>query len=286
MQGPRSAAEVIEAVEKLDADPSVDVIVVARGGGSVEDLLPFSDEALLRAVHKARTPVVSAIGHEQDAPLLDLAADVRASTPTDAAKLVVPDMAEELAGVIWARDRVRAVTARIVDREQERLDQLRSRPVMADPRTLLVARSEEVDRLLERARRTLGHRLDRAADDIGHQRARARALSPLATLRRGYAVLQDADGHVVTSAGSVAVGAQVSIRVADGRVLATATSSETDPAGATGSQTDPAGATGSQTDPAEAPAGTTTDDLGDSPAPDGGGDARALDLPTEGSRDE
>jgi exodeoxyribonuclease VII large subunit len=133
-----------------------------------------------------------------------------------------------------------------------------------------------VDRLLERARRTLGHRLDRAADDIGHQRARARALSPLATLRRGYAVLQDADGHVVTSAGSVAVGAQVSIRVADGRVLATATGSETDPAGATGSQTDPAGA----------PAGTTTDDLGDSPAPDGGGDARALDLPTEGSRDE
>ncbi len=229
MQGPRSASEVIEALERLDADPSVDVIVIARGGGSVEDLLPFSDEALLRAVHRARTPVVSAIGHEQDAPLLDLAADVRASTPTDAAKLLVPDMAEELAGVTWARDRVRSVTSRIIDREQERLDQLRSRPVMADPRTLLGARADEVDQLLERARRTLGHRLDRAADDIGHQRARARALSPLATLQRGYAVLQDADGHVVTSVAATSVGASVSIRVADGRVLATTTGTERDP---------------------------------------------------------
>ena len=205
------------------------MIVIARGGGSVEDLLPFSDEALLRAVHRARTPVVSAIGHEQDAPLLDLAADVRASTPTDAAKLLVPDMAEELAGVTWARDRVRSVTSRIIDREQERLDQLRSRPVMADPRTLLGARADEVDQLLERARRTLGHRLDRAADDIGHQRARARALSPLATLQRGYAVLQDADGHVVTSVAATSAGASVSIRVADGRVLATTTGTERDP---------------------------------------------------------
>ena len=137
-------------------------------------------------------------------------------------------MAEELAGVTWARDRVRAVVTRIVDREQERLDQLRSRPVMADPRTLLAARSDELGLLLERARRTLGHRLDRAADDIGHQRARARALSPLATLQRGYAVLQDADGHVVTSVTGVAAGADVTVRVADGRVLARTTGVEAD----------------------------------------------------------
>ena len=143
-----------------------------------------------------RTPVVSAIGHEPDQPLLDLVADVRASTPTDAAKLVVPDMAEEAQGVTWARDRLRQVLRQRIAREQEWLAQLRSRPAMADPRNLLTARSEEVDELLARARRTLSHRLDRAADDIGHQRARARALSPLATLQRGYAVLQDADGHV------------------------------------------------------------------------------------------
>ena len=221
MQGTRSAAEVMEALDKLERNPDVDVIVVARGGGSIEDLLPFSDEALIRAVHGMRTPVVSAIGHEPDQPLLDLVADVRASTPTDAAKLVVPDMAEEAHGVTWARDRLRQVIRQRVAREQGWLGQVRSRPAMADPRNLLTARSDELDELLARARRTLSHRLDRAADDIGHQRARAQALSPLATLQRGYAVLQDADGHVVTSVAEAAVGAVVSVRVADGRIHAT-----------------------------------------------------------------
>jgi exodeoxyribonuclease VII large subunit len=224
MQGQRSAAEVIEAVERLDRNQAVEVIVVARGGGSVEDLLPFSDEALIRAVHAVRTPVVSAIGHEPDQPLLDLVADVRASTPTDAAKLVVPDVAEEQRNVRHARDRIRNAVRGWVTREQAGLDALRSRPALADPRTLLDARLEEVDRLRDRARRTLGHSLDRAADDIGHQRARARALSPLATLQRGYAVLQDADGHVVTSIETVAAQQQISVRVADGRIHATTTS--------------------------------------------------------------
>jgi exodeoxyribonuclease VII large subunit len=226
MQGPRSASEVIEAVERLDRNPAVDVIVVARGGGSVEDLLPFSDEGLIRAVHRVRTPVVSAIGHEPDSPLLDLVADVRASTPTDAAKLVVPDVAEEQRNVRHARDRVRAALGGWLARERAGLDALRSRPALADPRTLLDARSDEIDRLRERARRTLAHALDRAADDIGHQRARARALSPLETLRRGYAVLQDADGHVLASVAGVAAGQQVSVRVADGRIHATTTRTE------------------------------------------------------------
>jgi len=228
MQGQRAATEVIEGVERLDRDPRVEVIVIARGGGSVEDLLPFSDEALLRAVHRARTPVVSAIGHEPDTPLLDLVADVRASTPTDAAKLVVPDVAEELRRVQQARERLRGILAGWLAREQAGLDALRSRPVLADPRTLLDARREEVDRLLDRARRTVTHRLDRAADEIGHQRARARALSPLATLQRGYAVLQDADGHVVGSVAGVTAGAAVSVRVADGRIHATTTGVEHD----------------------------------------------------------
>jgi exodeoxyribonuclease VII large subunit len=226
MQGQRAAAEVMEALARLDRHPEVDVIVVARGGGSVEDLLPFSDEALVRAVHQLRTPVVSAIGHEQDSPLLDLVADVRASTPTDAAKLVVPDVTEELRLVEAARHRLRQVLGGWLQREQAGLDSLRSRPVLADPRALLDDRDAELRELLGRARRTVGHRLDRAEDDITHQRARARALSPLATLERGYAVLQDSEGHVVTSVTGLATKSRISVRVADGRVHATTTRTE------------------------------------------------------------
>lgn len=229
MQGSRAAGEVISALERLERDEAVDVIVIARGGGSVEDLLPFSDEGLLRAVAGTRTPVVSAIGHEPDQPLLDLVADVRASTPTDAAKLVVPDVAAEAYGVASARERLRGVTLGLIAREQAGLDALRSRPALADPRTLVTARVEELDLLLDRARRTVSHRLERAADDLTHQRARARALSPLATLERGYAVLQDDAGHVVTTAGSLAPGARVSVRVADGRVHADVTEIEEHP---------------------------------------------------------
>ncbi|WP_340541005.1 exodeoxyribonuclease VII large subunit [Nocardioides sp. GXZ039] len=229
MQGPRAAGEVMEALARLDRDHTVEVVVIARGGGSVEDLLPFSDEGLIRAVAKARTPVVSAIGHEQDSPLLDLVADVRAATPTDAAKLVVPDVAAEAQAVANARQRLRAVMLGLVAREQTRLDALRSRPVLAEPRTLFDRRSEELALLRDRARRTLRHALDRATDDIGHQRARARALSPLATLERGYAVLQDAEGHVVTSVAALSAGEHVSVRVTDGRVHADVTSTTEEP---------------------------------------------------------
>jgi exodeoxyribonuclease VII large subunit len=221
MQGPRCVTEVMEALDRLERDPAIDVIVVARGGGSVEDLLPFSDETLVRAVHRLTTPVVSAIGHEPDSPLLDLVADVRASTPTDAAKLVVPDVAEELRLVAAARERMRGGLRAWLQREQAALDAVRSRPALADPRSLLEERRAVVTMLRDRARRTLTHLLDRARDDVGHQRARARALSPLETLRRGYAVLQDADGHVLASVAGVAPGTPVSVRVADGRVHAT-----------------------------------------------------------------
>ena len=226
MQGQRAAAEVISAVERLDHHAEVDIIVIARGGGSVEDLLPFSDEGLIRVVAKARTPVVSAIGHEPDSPLLDLVADVRASTPTDAAKLIVPDVSQELAAVDQARQRIRHSLDRWLERERAGLDALRSRPVLADPRSLVDARLEELDLLRDRARRTLRHRLDRASDDVRHHAARAAALSPLATLRRGYAVLQDADGHVLTSGAEVSTGDAVSVRVADGRLHATTTRTE------------------------------------------------------------
>jgi exodeoxyribonuclease VII large subunit len=229
MQGTRAVPEVIDALGRLERHGEVDVVVVARGGGSVEDLLPFSDEALVRAVHAMRTPVVSAIGHEPDTPLLDLVADVRASTPTDAAKTVVPDVVEEARGVEQARARLRRALGHLLDREQAHLTQLRSRPAMADPRSLVAARAEEVDGLRERGRRTVRHRLERAGDEVSALRLRAQALSPLATLERGYAVLQDADGRVLTSVTGTAPGAAVSARLVDGRVHATTTSVEEDP---------------------------------------------------------
>ena len=225
MQGPGCAAEVIEALGRLDRDPVVEVVVIARGGGSVEDLLPFSDEGLLRAVSAARTPVVSAIGHEPDSPLLDLVADLRASTPTDAAKLVVPDVTEEAARVGALRDRGRQVMVAWLTREQQALDAVRARPALADPGSGLEDRRREVDALRDRCRRTLHHRLDRADNDLGHQLARVRGLSPLATLRRGYAVVQDAAGHVVTDPDQAPHDATVRIRVAHGRLDAVVTAS-------------------------------------------------------------
>lgn len=224
MQGVHSAREVIEAIQVLDRDPSVDVIIVARGGGSVEDLLPFSDEAVIRAVHAIRTPLVSAIGHEPDSPILDLVADVRASTPTDAAKRVVPDVAEEAQRVLQMRERGRYAIRGRVDGELRALAALRSRPALADPRTGLAERMVEVAGYRERARRTFRHRLDRGEDDLVHQLARIRALSPLATLRRGYAVLSDAEGHALSSVATLEPGHEIHIRVGDGRIGATTTS--------------------------------------------------------------
>ncbi|WP_129840747.1 exodeoxyribonuclease VII large subunit [Streptomyces sp. RFCAC02] len=216
VQGVHAVPQVVAAVRELDADPAVDVIVVARGGGSVEDLLPFSDEELVRAVAACGTPVVSAIGHEPDAPLLDLVADLRASTPTDAAKRVVPDVGEEVARVRELRDRARRVLASRVDREERGLAAARSRPALAAPHRLVDGRAEQVADLVARSRRTLGHLLDRAAADVEHTRARVVALSPAATLKRGYAVLQRTDGAAVRAVGDIAPGDVLRARVADG----------------------------------------------------------------------
>ena len=221
VQGPSAVTQVIEALRELDRAEDVDVIILARGGGSVEDLLPFSDEALVRAVAAATTPIVSAIGHESDTPLVDLVADVRASTPTDAAERVVPDVAEELAGVTRARGRNTAAIRYRLDREQSMLSSLRSRPVLADPARGLLARADEVAALRDRARRHLRHSLDHAAVDIEHTRARVRALSPAATLERGYAVVQRADGAVVRRPSDVATGDHVRLRLAEGELGAT-----------------------------------------------------------------
>ncbi|WP_229399763.1 exodeoxyribonuclease VII large subunit [Micromonospora okii] len=221
VQGTGAVPQIVDALKVLDADPTVDVIVIARGGGGIEDLLPFSDEALCRAVFACRTPVVSAIGHETDAPLVDYVADVRASTPTDAAKRVVPDLAEELRLIQQARHRVERAVRNLVDRESHRLDGLRSRPVLARPQVMIEQRATDVTGLRQRASRCLDHRLGAAADELRHTLARLRALSPAATLERGYAIVQRADGHVVRAAGEVDAGDPLRVRLADGELAAT-----------------------------------------------------------------
>ncbi|MFI6418943.1 exodeoxyribonuclease VII large subunit [Streptomyces sp. NPDC050842] len=216
VQGVKAVPQVVQAVKELDAHEDVDVIIVARGGGSVEDLLPFSDERLVRAVADCRTPVVSAIGHEPDSPLLDLVADLRASTPTDAAKKVVPDVGEELDRVRGLRDRALRTVRGLLEREERGLAHALARPVMEHPQRMVEVREDEIDALLARSRRVLGHLLDRADSELSHTRARVRALSPAATMERGYAVLQRADGAVVRSSEEVAEGEELRARVAEG----------------------------------------------------------------------
>jgi len=220
VQGHLAVEQVVAALRSLDAAPEVDVIVLARGGGSVEDLLPFSDELLCRAVAACRTPVVSAIGHEPDSPLVDLVADVRCSTPTDAGKRVVPDVTEELARVRALRDRGRRVVEAGVHRERAGLAALRSRPALADPYVLVLGRAGEVTGLRDRARRCTAAALDVARNDLAHTRARVVALSPQATLERGYAVVQHADGSVVRDPGDVALTESLRVRVARGELVA------------------------------------------------------------------
>ncbi|HPU13656.1 MAG TPA: exodeoxyribonuclease VII large subunit [Aeromicrobium sp.] len=229
MQGTQSAAAVIAALAELDQEPAVDVIVIARGGGSLEDLLPFSDEALVRAVFAAKTPVVSAIGHEPDMPLLDLVADLRASTPTDAAKRVVPHVGDELAALAGARDRARyAILARL-SREQTDLAALRSRPVLASPLTTVQTQTELIQAQRQRSARAIEARVQRATDEIGHHLARVRALSPLATLERGYAVALRPDGAAVRSISQLAIGEELVLNLTDGKVVAQITELQENP---------------------------------------------------------
>lgn len=223
VQGPAAVAEVSAAVARLDADPRVEVIVLARGGGSVEDLLPFSNEALVRAVAACRTPVVSAIGHETDTPLVDLVADVRASTPTDAAKRVVPDVAEERARLAQALGRARTAVTHLLTREQAHLDAVRSRPALRRPETFVEAREADVARLQEAGRARLASVLAAAAAETDRLGGQVRALSPAATLARGYAVVQRTDGAVVREPDDVAPGDLLHVRLARGAIAARVT---------------------------------------------------------------
>jgi exodeoxyribonuclease VII large subunit len=219
VQGPSAVVEVTEALTRLDADPDIAVIVIARGGGSVEDLLPFSNEALIRAVAAATTPVVSAIGHETDTPILDLVADFAASTPTDAAKRIVPDLDAELAGLVDLRERLRHHIRRSVAVETGRIAAIAPRLT-----TIVRARIDQDGRdtaaVRERAQRRIAALLASANADLEHVRARVRALSPQATLDRGYAVVTRGSDDAVVRDPADAIG-ELRVRVARGEFAAT-----------------------------------------------------------------
>ncbi|HYP45219.1 MAG TPA: exodeoxyribonuclease VII large subunit [Propionibacteriaceae bacterium] len=219
VQGPQACEQLMAAVRQLDRHEHVDVIVIARGGGSLEDLLPFSDEGLVRAVYACRTPVVSAIGHETDNPILDLVADVRASTPTDAAKRVVPDVVDELQRIRQAQDRLSQAVAQVVRRQQEVLAAIRSRPVLTDPTATFRLQSDAIALLRQRADRATAGRLQHEATSIEHTLARVRAMSPKATLDRGYAILLDGGGHGVTSVTDVDAGDDLLAHLSDGQLV-------------------------------------------------------------------
>ncbi|WP_082376179.1 exodeoxyribonuclease VII large subunit [Nocardiopsis sp. NRRL B-16309] len=274
VQGDRAVREVMEALRDLDARPEVDVIIIARGGGSLEDLLPFSDEALVRAVAEAGTPVVSAIGHEQDAPLLDYVADVRASTPTDAAKKAVPDVGEQLELVRQLRDRARRVLRGAVDRELSWLQGMRSRPALADPVREIDRLTEQVVDLRDRARRSLTVALDRSADGLAHTRARLHALSPATTLARGYAIVQREDGSVVRSAAEPDVGEELRIRFAEDSLSATVTAVHPAGAGSDGGAAGPvSGADGGPDGGSDAADGGAAGPVDETESGSGGSDA-------------
>jgi len=221
VQGQYAVGQVSKALAELDAHPDVDVIVIARGGGGVEDLLPFSNESLIRAVAAASTPVVSAIGHEQDSPLLDHVADLRASTPTDAARKIVPDVAEERREVTTALHRIRRALSTRIASEQQHLDALRNRPALANPLTLFDEREEQILAHRDRARRAFAAHLSQEKLHISHLRSQVRALSPQSTLDRGYAIVTTKAGDVVRNWDQTEAGAELKVRLAAGSLDAT-----------------------------------------------------------------
>jgi exodeoxyribonuclease VII large subunit len=221
VQGAAAVSEVSDALRELEANKDVEVIIITRGGGSFEDLLPFSDEGLVRLAASCTTPIVSAIGHEKDAPLLDLVADYRASTPTDAAKRVVPDILEEIAMIGAMRDRARRTLVSRINLEATQIANFKNRPVMKDPLVLITTRVEIIAGLRDRSNRSFAHQLKLAKEELKQIRARVRALSPQATLDRGYSVVQLADGQIVTDPKKLKQGDLLRLRLAKGETQAT-----------------------------------------------------------------
>jgi exodeoxyribonuclease VII large subunit len=219
VQGDRSVPEILAALARLDADPEVDVIIIARGGGDPQTLLGFSDERLVRAVAAASTPVVSAIGHENDHPILDDVADLRASTPTDAAKRVVPDVGEQRVLVADLRSRITSRLMQKISHDISQLEQLRSRPALRSPEPMIDLRAQDIWLLVSRGRETISRQFDTAQRRTGELRASLNALSPAATLARGYAIVHH-DGAIVRDATQAPTGAKLTITLERGAFAA------------------------------------------------------------------
>ena len=215
VQGPRAAGEIVAAIGALCGEPEVDVIVLTRGGGSFEDLLPFSDERVVRAVAECRVPVVSAVGHEQDTPLCDLAADVRASTPTAAGKLVVPEAAELAGKLDRTRDALGRNVRRSLEHDRQRLGLLSER-LRAGPRVAVDREARRLEHVRERLRSAPSLAVERKRAALERSAAKLAALSPVQTLERGYAIVRTDSGEVVSSREAVAAGARVDVTLADG----------------------------------------------------------------------
>ena len=224
VQGAAAVNEVSAALAELESLADVDVIIITRGGGSFEDLLPFSDEGLVRLAAKCSTPIVSAIGHEKDSPLLDLVADFRASTPTDAAKRVVPDINEEIDLIEKLRDRANRYLRNMIELESSKIANFAARPVLRDPSVMITSRLEIITGLRDRSIRSFNSRLAIAQEELLQVTARVRALSPQATLDRGYAVVQLADGSIARDSHALTAGEKLRIRLAQGETSATVTS--------------------------------------------------------------
>ena len=221
VQGAAAVVEVSAALAELEANPEVDVIIITRGGGSFEDLLPFSDESLVRLAASCTTAIVSAIGHEKDSPLLDLVADYRASTPTDAAKRVVPDIAQEISDIEKIRDRMYRRLVSTIDYELNQIAQLRNRPVMKDPSVMVTTRRDEIKGWRDRSIRSFASLLEIEKKELKGVRDHLRSLSPQSTMDRGYAVVQLEDGSIVRDASKAKAGTRLRIRVAKGETSAT-----------------------------------------------------------------
>ena len=222
VQGAECAPSVIAALKKMDADPEVEVIIITRGGGGFLDLVGFSDEALVRAVAACETPVISAIGHENDRPIVDDVADLRASTPTDAAKRIVPDVVDERRKISESLERMKSIIGSYLGHQVTLIQQIRQHPLLKDPHAYLIQRSDDLTRALGELRDDLDYKLDRQSTDLANKKSLLRSLSPQSTLDRGYAVVRDSEGKVITDPKMAKSGTLLKLRVAKGDLDATA----------------------------------------------------------------
>jgi exodeoxyribonuclease VII large subunit len=222
VQGAECAPSVIAALKKMDADPEVEVIIITRGGGGFLDLVGFSDEALVRAVAACETPVISAIGHENDRPIIDDVSDLRASTPTDAAKRVVPDVVDERRKIADSLERMKSIIGSYLGHQVTLIQQIRQHPLLKDPHAYLIQRTDDLTRALGELRDDLDYKLDKQSTDLANKKNLLRSLSPQSTLDRGYAVVRDADGKVITDPKMAKSGTLLKLRVAKGDLDATA----------------------------------------------------------------